>query len=106
MRFVKKSKFSLQVFNGEGGQALHPDNGFTGSTRPELVLSAEEGEMVIKFRTDSLQNAKGFSAVFSADCPPLVPGEGNCIDIYINQGIKEIAWTSINQMNNGNTVGI
>jgi hypothetical protein len=56
---------------------LHPENGFTGSQRPDLVLSAEQGEMIIRFRTDSLLNAKGFSAVFSADCPPLVPGEGN-----------------------------
>ena len=70
--------FSLfQVFSGEGGQALHPDNGFTGPQRPDAILSAEEGELVIRFRTDSLQNARGFSAVFSADCPTLVPGEGS-----------------------------
>lgn len=69
--------FFPQVFNGEGGAALHPETGFTGSQRPDLVLSAEEGEMVIRFRTDSTQNGKGFSAVFSADCPPLTPGEGS-----------------------------
>ena len=67
----------FQVFSGEGGQALHPDNGFTGPQRPDAILSAEEGELVIRFRTDSLQNARGFSAVFSADCPTLVPGEGS-----------------------------
>ena len=32
--------------------------------------------MRIKFHSDPTQNSVGFMAVFSADCPDLVPGEG------------------------------
>ena len=43
------------------------------------MLSAESGQMQIRFITDAVQNAGGFSAVFSSDCPPLDTGEGmNC----------------------------
>jgi hypothetical protein len=55
---------------------LHPGNGFTGNQRPEDVLTADQGEMIIRFKTDALESSGGFSAVFSADCPQLVPGEG------------------------------
>ena len=40
------------------------------------MLSADSGEMQIRFKTDASKNARGFSAVFSADCPPLEAGEG------------------------------
>ena len=42
-----------------------------------MVLSADSGEMHVRFATDALESATGFSAVFSADCPALQPGEGN-----------------------------
>jgi len=43
---------------------------------PGFILSADSGEMVVRFRSDSLNNAAGFTAVYSADCPVLQPGEG------------------------------
>ena len=41
-----------------------------------MVLSADSGEMQIRFISDALEASTGFSAVFSADCPNLEPGEG------------------------------
>jgi hypothetical protein len=32
--------------------------------------------MILKFRSDALQNAAGFMAIYSADCPMLKPGKG------------------------------
>ena len=56
--------------------ALHPDQGFTGSEVPQEILSADSGEMQIRFISDSLESSRGFSAIFSADCPTLNPGKG------------------------------
>ena len=66
----------LQAYDGQDGLKLHPNDGFTGETTPELTLSAERGELFVKFITDSNKNSAGFSAVFSADCPDLKPGKG------------------------------
>ena len=66
----------LQVYDGQGGLKLHPNEGFTDEHTPELTLSAESGELHVKFITDSNKNNAGFSAVFSADCPDLKPGKG------------------------------
>lgn len=68
----------VQVFDGSSisGLRLHSGNGFTGSTVPKLTLTASSGEMLIKFVSDSLHSANGWSATFSADCPDLKPGEG------------------------------
>lgn len=59
--------------------ALHPSEGFTGTDVPQQMISAESGEMQIRFISDSLESSRGFSAVFSADCPDLVPGKGKIL---------------------------
>ena len=60
------------MFDGDSnGVQLHE-----GLELPNSMLSAESGQMQIRFITDALQNAGGFSAVFSSDCPDLEPGEG------------------------------
>lgn len=66
----------VQVFDGEGGLALHPEDGFYGRETPQMMLSADSGELHVRFQSDSLQNAMGFKAIFSADCPTLQPGAG------------------------------
>lgn len=68
----------VQVFDGSSttGLRLHSGEGFTGNTRPKITLTASSGEMLIKFATDALHNAEGWSATFSADCPNLQPGIG------------------------------
>ena len=60
--------------------ALHPDQGFTGSEVPQEILSADSGEMQIRFISDSLESSRGFSAIFSADCPTLNPGKGGFLE--------------------------
>jgi len=70
------SSDKIQVYDGQGGLKLHPNEGFTDETTPELTLSAESGELNVKFITDSNKNGFGFSAVFSADCPVLNTGKG------------------------------
>ncbi len=65
------------MFDGEGGLALHPEEGFTGAETPGYMLSADSGELVLRFRSDSIGNAAGFMATFSADCPRLNIGRGN-----------------------------
>ena len=42
------------MFDGEGGLKLHPDDGFTGYSTPDLTLSAERGELNV--RLDSFLN--------------------------------------------------
>ena len=42
---------------------------------PEEIVSAN-GEMQIRFVSGATESARGFSAVFSADCPELKTGEG------------------------------
>lgn len=68
----------VQVYDGSSisGLRLHSGNGFSGSTIPKLTLTASSGEMLIRFVSDSLHNAAGFSATFSADCPDLKSGLG------------------------------
>ncbi|GAB0094394.1 sushi, von Willebrand factor type A, EGF and pentraxin domain-containing protein 1 [Sergentomyia squamirostris] len=68
----------VQVFDGAStsGLRLHSGNGFTGSTKPKLTLTASSGELLIKFVTDALHNSPGWAAIFSADCPDLKPGHG------------------------------
>ncbi len=65
-----------QVYDGQGGLKLHPNEGFTGMSTPHVTLSAERGELYVKFITDATKSAPGFHAVFSADCPPLAAGTG------------------------------
>lgn len=68
----------VQVYDGSSvsGLRLHSGNGFTGAATPKLTLTASSGEMLIRFVSDALHNAAGFSATFSADCPDLKPGLG------------------------------
>ena len=60
----------------QSGVQLHEGEGYTGSEAPDYMLTAENGEMQIRFITDGSKNAGGFSVVFSADCPNLQSGEG------------------------------
>lgn len=81
LRFTKfnvHTSDSVQIYDGmtTSGLRLHSGNGFTGAAKPKLTLTASSGEMLVKFVTDSLHNGAGWSAVFSADCPDLVPGVG------------------------------
>ncbi|ODN06404.1 Fibropellin-1 [Orchesella cincta] len=68
----------VQVHDGPTTDSLrlHSGNGFSGRTLPKLTLTAESGEMTVRFVTDSLRTKNGFRAVFSADCPVLRPGKG------------------------------
>ncbi|XP_012280254.1 sushi, von Willebrand factor type A, EGF and pentraxin domain-containing protein 1 [Orussus abietinus] len=68
----------VQVFDGlnTNGLRLHAKNGFTSNVRPKITLTAESGEMLIRFLSDALHSSTGWQATFSADCPPLKPGEG------------------------------
>ena len=66
----------MQVYDGLDGLRLHPGPGFTGVETPALMLSASSGEMVVRLRSDATDNGAGFRAIFSADCPQLIPGEG------------------------------
>jgi hypothetical protein len=38
----------FQVYDGAGGLRLHPGPGFTGSETPNIMLSADSGEMVLR----------------------------------------------------------
>ncbi|KAI8115214.1 CUB and sushi domain-containing protein 1 [Lucilia cuprina] len=77
-KFMVHKSDNVQVFDGSStsGLRLHSGNGFTGTTAPKLTLTASSGEMLIKFSSDALHNAAGWSATFSADCPELKPGIG------------------------------
>ncbi|XP_050541159.1 sushi, von Willebrand factor type A, EGF and pentraxin domain-containing protein 1 [Daktulosphaira vitifoliae] len=74
---VHQSDF-VQVYDGgsTSGLRLHSNDGFTGNSPPKITLTAASGEMLVRFMTDALHNQKGWQATFSADCPPLKPGEG------------------------------
>ena len=59
----------LQVYDGQEGLALHPDSGFTNSDLPDFPLSAESGELQLRFRTNQAKSKvvipeAGWSAVF------------------------------------------
>lgn len=62
------SSDSVQVFDGTttSGLRLHPGNGFTGNQVPRITLTASSGDMLIRFTTDALHNAKGWHATYSA----------------------------------------
>uniref|UniRef100_A0A1A9UCN5 Uncharacterized protein n=1 Tax=Glossina austeni TaxID=7395 RepID=A0A1A9UCN5_GLOAU len=77
-KFMVHQSDNVQVYDGSStsGLRLHSGNGFTGATVPKLTLTASSGEMLIKFTSDALHNAVGWSATFSADCPELKPGIG------------------------------
>jgi len=69
----------VEVYDGDptkSGLKLHPGNGFTGidAIDPDITLSAERGEMQVRMVTDATKGSTGFSAIFSADCPELLPG--------------------------------
>lgn len=58
-----------------GNVPLHPFGGFNEKTTPlGLTLTASTGAMLIQFQTSPLNSAKGWQAVFSADCPLLKVG--------------------------------
>ena len=55
---------------------LHPFQGFGVQNKAEnLTLTATSGKMLIDFKTNPLNSAKGWAAKFSSDCPPLKVGE-------------------------------
>lgn len=58
----------VQVYDGSdiNGLRLHPGVGFTTSARPKITLTAESGQMLIKFTSDALHNSAGWKADFSA----------------------------------------
>ena len=65
------------MYDGDStGVQLYAGPDFTEADPTNFMLSADSGEMQIRFSTDSSKSARGFSAVFSADCPPLEPGQG------------------------------
>ncbi|CAG7724478.1 unnamed protein product [Allacma fusca] len=68
----------VQVYDGPNTDSLrlHSGNGFSGRAIPKLTLTAESGEMTVKFSTDSLRSRVGWRAVYSADCPVLKSGKG------------------------------
>ncbi|XP_077268738.1 sushi, von Willebrand factor type A, EGF and pentraxin domain-containing protein uif isoform X1 [Temnothorax americanus] len=68
----------VQIYDGSNtnGLRLHPGSGFTSNTRPKITLTAESGEMLVRFASDALHSSAGWQAEFSADCPALQPGEG------------------------------
>ncbi|XP_043234344.1 uncharacterized protein LOC122387849 [Amphibalanus amphitrite] len=69
---------AVQVYDGPDSSSLrlHSGDGFTGPSPPQLTLTAQSGQMLVRFNSDPLKTAKGFQAVFSSDCPMLEPGKG------------------------------
>ena len=72
---------ALFVFDGsepESSIPLHPKSGFNADHKPNtnLVLSASSGRLTLIMKTNPVNNAPGFFASFSADCPPLKVGSG------------------------------
>lgn len=60
-----------QIYDGSNtnGLRLHPENGFTSSIRPKITLTAESGEMLVRFASDALHSSSGWQAEFSAGKP-------------------------------------
>ena len=46
----------------------------TGRSLPAEMVSASSGDLLLRFKTDPLRNGRGWSAIFSADCPRLPVG--------------------------------
>ena len=65
-------KYNFSFFSGE--IPIHEGEGFTGPELPNYLMTAESGEMTVRFTTDAVKNTGKFSAKFSADCPPLEVG--------------------------------
>ncbi|CAB0001395.1 unnamed protein product, partial [Nesidiocoris tenuis] len=59
---------SVQIYDGTttSGLRLHPGDGFTGNQVPRITLTASSGDMLVRFTTDALHNAKGWHATYSA----------------------------------------
>ncbi|KAM7304917.1 uncharacterized protein ISCGN_014817 [Ixodes scapularis] len=69
----------VQIYDGpdtRNGIRLHPGQGYTGTNRPTLTLTASSGQMFVTFTSNPLNTAAGWLASFSADCPLLTVGEG------------------------------
>lgn len=67
--FMVADKDIVQVYDGaERTQAirLHPGQGFSSANPPSITLTADSGTMLLRFSSDPLRNAKGWSAKFSA----------------------------------------
>jgi len=69
-------KVKLYDGSSSNGIQLHPVDGFHGKTVPRLnsTLSANSGDMLIRFKSDALRTGRGWKLVFSADCPQLPIG--------------------------------
>ena len=54
------------MYNGdnEEGEAVHSDDGFSGSNLPSDIL-ATEGKLFIRFTSDATETDLGFKASFS-----------------------------------------
>lgn len=70
-----------QIYDGSNtnGLRLHPGSGFTSNARPKITLTAESGEMLVRFVSDALHSNAGWQAEFSA-------GKLYCI-LYFNTQI-------------------
>ncbi|KAF7987305.1 hypothetical protein HCN44_003067 [Aphidius gifuensis] len=68
----------VQVYDGSNtnGLRLHSGDGFTSNTKPKITLTAESGEMLVRFVSDALKSSAGWQAEFSSDCPVLTAGDG------------------------------
>jgi len=60
-----------QIYDGSNtnGLRLHSGSGFTSDTRPKITLTAESGEMLVRFASDALHSNAGWQAEFSAGKP-------------------------------------
>uniref|UniRef100_T1IXR4 Uncharacterized protein n=1 Tax=Strigamia maritima TaxID=126957 RepID=T1IXR4_STRMM len=67
----------LQIYDGSGssGTRLSPAKGFTGTSRPSLVMTATSGQIYLHFTTDPRRGSRGWNATFSADCPSMQMGK-------------------------------
>ncbi|GAB6028275.1 hypothetical protein CHUAL_002455 [Chamberlinius hualienensis] len=68
----------VQVYDGPNtsGVRLHPEKGFTSRSKVDMVLTATSGKMTVRFVSDPLRTARGWTATFSSDCPPMKIGKG------------------------------
>lgn len=85
--FDLASDDSVYIFDGidaESSIPLTPKTGLTGSNSTNehkqvtsnLVFTASSGRMTVIFRSNPVNNGRGFFASFSSDCPPLSVGSG------------------------------
>ncbi|KAK8759806.1 hypothetical protein V5799_028927, partial [Amblyomma americanum] len=60
----------VQIYDGSdtrNGIRLHPGQGYTGTNRPTLTLTASSGQMFVLFTSNPLNTAAGWQASFSAE---------------------------------------